>query len=499
MAGVFAIKALMMQITAEKLYRADQVRELDRLAIAGGISGYELMNRAGQAAFRLIRERYPESRNIVVYCGRGNNAGDAYIVARLALQAGLPVRVFAVASPEKLSGDAATACQSFIHAGGKIALYRSEIIQTAEALIVDGLLGTGLNREVSGIYAEAILQINRSVKPVVALDIPSGLHADTGKAMGCTVRAASTITFIGRKQGLYTGDAAEYCGTVIFSGLDVPEAVYQTFEPASRLLQAARMPKRHRCAHKGDNGHVLIVGGDTGFSGAARMAAEAAARVGAGLVSVATRRSHAGILNMGCPELMCHAVERADELQVLLEKANVVVLGPGLGQTDWAIELFNTVLSCTKPLLLDADALNLLACRYQRNRRWLLTPHPGEAARLLGQSVAEVQRDRFVSVSRLQEKYRGTIVLKGSGTLIHDGQTVHVSSTGNPGMASGGFGDVLSGVIAGLIAQGVQPEAAAYAGVYWHGKAADQLAEQGERGLLASDLMPCLRALVNTA
>ena len=256
--------------------------------------------------------------------------------------------------------------------------------------------------------------------------------------------------------------------------------------------------RRERCAHKGHYGHVLIIGGDHGYSGAARLAGEAALRVGAGLVSIATRIEHAGLMNINRPELMCHGVTGSEQLAVLLDKASVVVVGPGLGQSAWAKTLFLQALAVKKPLLIDADGLNLLAQFPQTNPNWILTPHPGEAARLLGCPTTTIQEDRFAAALALQVKYQGVIVLKGAGTLICSEEECAVSNSGNPGMASGGMGDVLAGVIAGLVAQGLFLKNAAQQGVYGHGRAADLAVEQeGERGLLASDLMPYLRQWVN--
>jgi len=296
------------------------------------------------------------------------------------------------------------------------------------------------------------------------------------------------------KQGLFTGHAADYCGEIFYTSLAVPDDVFQQVSPSAVRVARIPLPRRHRCSHKGDFGHVLIVGGDRGYSGAARLAGEAALRVGSGLVSVATRSEHAGLMNLNRPELMCHGVETAGQLAVLLEKASVVVVGPGLGQSDWAKELFIAAISSRKKLIVDADGLNLLAKSPVVNVDWIITPHPGEAARLLSCSTAEIQQDRFASVLNLQAKYGGIAILKGSGTLIASGDELAVSTTGNPGMASGGMGDVLTGVIAGLLAQGMSLKNAAQQGVYSHGQAADLAAEKdGERGLLASDLMPFLR------
>ena len=483
-----------MQKLPVTLYRTTQVRELDRIAIQDlGIPGFELMSRAGTAVFQCIRNQWPDARSIAVFCGSGNNAGDGYIIAGLALAAGLKVSVYSLSAPENLNGDALTAYRNYSEAKGSTHPFQVDQLIDAD-LIVDALLGTGLDRPVTGLYALAIQLINQSPAPVVAVDNPSGLNADTGNIMGCAVKAQCTVTFIALKQGLFTGHAADYCGEIFYAALDVPDAVFKAVTPSAVRVVKTPIPRRDRCTHKGDYGHVLIVGGDSGYSGAARLAGEAALRVGAGLVSVATRPKHAELMNLSRPELMCHGVETAGQLATLLEKASVVVIGPGLGQSDWAKALFLATISAQKPLIIDADGLNLLARAPTTNPDWILTPHPGEAARLLQCSNAEIQQDRFAAVAAIQAKYDGIAVLKGAGTLIASNNDCAVSTTGNPGMASGGMGDVLSGVIAGLLAQGWSLKNAAQQGVYSHGRAADLAAEKdGERGLLASDLMPYLR------
>jgi len=487
-----------MQNLPIKLYRAAQVRELDRIAIQErGIPGFELMSRAGHEVFLCIKKQWSGVRSVVVFCGSGNNAGDGYIIAKLALDAGLEVCVYAVSDPEKLNGDALTAYRQYIQANGKVSLFQAGHPLNADVL-VDALLGTGLDRPVTGLYADAIQAINDYSAPVIAVDIPSGLNADTGTVMGCAVKADCTVTFIGLKQGLFTGQAAEYCGEIGYADLGVPADVFDVLQATATRVVKTAWPRRNRCAHKGNCGHVLIVGGELGYSGAARMAGEAALRVGSGLVSIATRAEHAGLMNLNRPELMCHGVETAVQLSALLEKVDVVVVGPGLGQSAWAKALFNAAIVSGKPLVIDADGLNLLANSPTTNPDWILTPHPGEAARLLNRSTADVQQDRFAAVLSLQGRYGGVAILKGAGTLIASEQALAVSNTGNPGMASGGMGDVLAGVIAGLLAQGLSLQDAARQGVYNHGLAADLATEKdGERGLLASDLMPYLRQLVN--
>ena len=487
-----------MQKLPTTLYRTAQVRELDRIAIHDrGTPGFELMSRAGYEVFLFIRKQWPDAESVAVFCGAGNNAGDGYIIARLVLEAGLAVCVYSLSDPINLKGDALTAYRKYIEAKGTIIPFQAEEVIDVD-VIVDALLGTGLDRPVTGLYALAIELINQSSAQVVAVDSPSGLNADTGNVMGCAVKADCTITFIALKQGLFTGHAAAYCGEIFYASLAVPDDIFQAVPPSAFHVVKTPLPRRDRCAHKGHYGHVLIAGGDCGYSGAARLAGEAALRTGAGLVSVATRLEHAGLMNLNRPELMCHGVENPGQLAPLLEKASVIVIGPGLGQSDWAKELLMATINAQKPLIIDADGLNMLARSPMANPDWILTPHPGEAARLLNRSTAEIQQDRFASISAIQDQYSGIAILKGAGTLIASEDEIAVSTTGNPGMASGGMGDVLAGVIAGLLAQELPLKNAAQQGVHIHGLAADLAADkEGEKGLLASDLMPYLRLLVN--
>jgi NAD(P)H-hydrate epimerase len=297
----------------------------------------------------------------------------------------------------------------------------------------------------------------------------------------------------------------DHCGEVCFDGLRVPALIYASEIPAARRIdwgqQQRLLPRRRRSAHKGDFGYLLVVGGDQGMSGAARLAGEAALRAGVGRVVIATHPAHAAVLNLTRPELMVHAVAEAAEIDTLLKRATLVALGPGLGQDSWGRSLYARALDANKPMVLDADALNLLAQEPQRRKDWLLTPHSGEAARLLGCSVAEVEADRFAALQQLQERYGGVIVLKGAGTLIGGPglRPVAVCMDGNPGMASAGMGDALTGVIAALIAQGMEPVLAAEVGVCLHSAAGDRAAEQGERGLIVSDLIGALQPLLGLA
>ena len=494
------------------LYTAAETRELDRLAIdQAGIPGDILMTRAGEAAFLLLREQWPHARDIAVVCGSGNNGGDGYVVALLAAHAGLHPTVFASTPVSALQGDALTMAER-VQAEGL------PIIELVDAnvpdfsgvdVIVDGVLGTGLRGPVRESLVPLIHSINRSGKPVLALDIPSGLSADSGAAPGDAVRATHTITFIGVKRGLVTGEGPVLTGTLHFDDLRVPEAVYANVVPQCSRPSLAEfrqhMTPRISTAHKGLFGHVLVVGGDYGYAGAAVLSAQAAARCGAGLVTLATRKEHCTLMTTRQPEVMARGIEKADDLLPLLEKATVVVVGPGLGQGPWGQALLSKVLASELPRVLDADALNLIAIKSdaksfpKTSAEQVITPHPGEASRLLGAAIGAVQQDRFAAVFRLQGLSGGTVLLKGAGTLISsDGEILALNTSGNPGMATGGMGDVLSGVIGALLAQGFSAHNAARFGALLHGLAADNAAaKDGERGLLASDLLMPLRHLLN--
>jgi len=478
------------------LFTSAQSRAIDRRAIDElGIPGFELMSRAAAAAFAQLRRRWPEARHLRIVCGAGNNGGDGYLVGRDALAAGFRVDLVALGTPGE-SGDASLAREAYLEAGGVVTVADDDDALAAPELIVDAIYGTGLNRAPEGEAKRAIETINDAGVPVLALDIPSGLSADSGSCPGIAVRAAATATFIVHKRGLHT-HAAELAGEVVLHPLGLPENLLET--PDAVLLTPHGLPPRPRDSHKGSNGHVLAIGGDHGTGGAVRMAAEAAARTGAGLVSVATREQNVLAMNAARPELMAHAVDGPQALEPMLEKASVIALGPGLGQAAWGHALWTTALDAGKPTVLDADGLNLLNAEPRLlPARIILTPHPGEAARLLGITTAEVQADRFAAVRTLARRFEAVVVLKGNGSLIAspDGG-VAVCPWGNPGMASGGMGDTLTGIVAGLLAQGCAPYEAACLGVSLHARAADAAARAGERGLLAGDLLEPLRRLVN--
>ncbi len=489
------------------IYSTEQVRALDDYAIERlGIPGYTLMKRAGEAALRIMRTRWPMAHDIVVVCGGGNNGGDGYVMARFAHAAGLKVRVLALVPHAGLHGDALRACNDLLTSAGEGAVepFSAEALAGGE-VVVDAVLGTGLQGPVRPQIAAAIDAINASGRPVLSLDIPSGLSSDTGQPLGAVVRADATITFVGLKSGLFLGEGPELCGQLFFDDLEVTPPATPAFVPRlTRILEteiAAALPRRARAAHKGSFGQVLVIGGAPGMAGAARLAGEAALRVGAGLVTVAAAPECAASIVSGRPELMVHAVPDAERLAPLLDRADVVAIGPGLGCCTWARTLLAATLEWPGPLVVDADALNLIAEQSLPARRnWILTPHPGEAARLLGGEITTtaIQADRLGALDRLVARYGGVCVLKGAGTLIGTaGVPPAICERGNPGMAVPGMGDVLTGAIAGVLAQTSDPWVAARVGVLVHALAGDAEARQGQRGMLAGEVARELRTWVN--
>lgn len=484
------------------IHSVAQVRAIDHHAITKlGIPGYTLMTRAAAAGLLELRRSWPAAGRILVLCGTGNNAGDGYVLARLAAAQQLDVTVMALGDPRALQGDAATAWGEYVSAGGKIIEWEPQRLQDADVL-VDALFGTGLSRPLDGAWCARIEAVNAARKPVLSLDVPSGLDADTGAIRGAAIKAERTVVFVGLKIGLHVGAGPDHAGELHFDALGIPPAVgEQVGYVASRLhagLLDEFLPPRRRTAHKGHYGRVLVVAGNAGMGGAARLAGEACLRVGAGRVTVATRAANVAGLVAGRPELMTRSVEDVADLVPLLEQADVIAVGPGLGTDAWAQAVFSAVLSAGMPLVVDADALNLLAASPRRREDWILTPHPGEAASLLGSTSAAVQSDRMGSVAALVERFGGVVVLKGAGTLVATTETLPaLCVNGNPGMAVPGMGDVLTGVIAGLFAQSRDLWSAARVGVLVHAWAGDSAARAGERGLLASDLFAELRQCVN--
>jgi hydroxyethylthiazole kinase-like uncharacterized protein yjeF len=520
------------------LYTAAQVRALDRQAIEEyGIPGFDLMMRAAASVLAHVLQRWPQARRLLVFTGSGNNAGDGYLLATLAHERGVRAVVLEAGDPARLGPDAARARTRALEAQVPALPLdspqgRQACEPGAETVVIDALLGIGLSGPVRPALQQAIAFLNALQAPVVAIDIPSGLCPDTGVVQGVAVHAALTVCCIALKQGLLTAQGPDHTGELVVDDLGLPPALWRgaigaapavsrvDIHSESGLLQARALG-----AHKGDAGQVLVIGGDTGMGGAALLAAEAAGRSGAGIVRLLTRQQHVPAVLARRPEIMVQAMESleadaAHALGALLRDATAIVIGPGLGRSPFSRQLLREVLAMVRPeqaLVLDADALNLLAQAQQERtdtapsgvaahglhrREWVLTPHPGEAARLLGCTTAEIQADRFAAVRALQSRWGGVVLLKGLGSLIchasEGTQQLCLCSEGNPGMASGGMGDVLAGLTGALLAQGLPAPQALTLAVCVHGEAADLAARaDGERGLLASDLLPHIRRLLN--
>lgn len=480
------------------LYRCQDVRALEGASRAH-VDEESLMRRAAAAGWRLLRARWPQAARILVVCGTGNNGGDGHLLAALAREAGCQVEVL-VLPAAAIQGELARAARAAWH--GPSTLFDGALPGEPD-VVVDALFGIGLSRAPEGAASELIAAVNASGRPVLALDVPSGLDADSGHAPGAAVRASATIEFLQRKRGLHTGRGPALCGAMAWDPLGLPEDLSAALRPSARLLRLADLGHwlrpRPRDAHKGDHGHVLAIGGDHGTGGALALCLQAALRCGAGLASALTRPGHVPALIARQPEAMAHGIDEASAVSPLLfRRADVLALGPGLGTGEWGRGLFDAALASGLPSVVDADALNLLAEAPRPLEDAVLTPHPGEAARLLGVSTAAIQADRFGAAAGLAERYGCVVVLKGSGSVVAaPGRGPRVVGAGNPGMGSGGMGDVLTGVIAALRAQGAGAFDAAACGALLHAAAADVAAGEGERGLLAGDLLPVLRRLAN--
>lgn len=493
--------------SSDSLYSSDQIRELDRRAIGNAnISGALLMKRAGRAAFEHACRTWPDNRSWVVLCGSGNNAGDGYVFAALAAQKQHVVTLYYLCEPNQLKGEAKAAANYARQEAVPMVPFHPSLPPPDSVVVVDALLGIGVNGPVRPEYALAIDWINRASTPVLALDLPSGLCANTGAELGSAVKAQHTVTFIGNKFGLLTGRGPALAGHITPANLQIPAEIYENLTPIARRIHLAQLlellPDREVDAHKGHFGHVMVIGGELGYGGAAILAAEAAAMSGAGLVSLATRPDHVTAALVRRPELMTLGVASGQELEPHLARPSHVVVGPGLGRTPWSEQMLQQVLKSGLPMVLDADALNILAegrLTLPAHQQWVLTPHPGEAARLLGVSTAEIQQNRLGAVLQLQQKFNGVVLLKGAGTLISNGYETVLAKVGNPGLATGGSGDILSGIIGSLMAQGLAPFEAAQLGVCLHGEAADLAVEEtGVAGLQAAELMPYMRELLKS-
>lgn len=505
-----------------RLVTAEEMRQLDRLTIELGTPGHVLMERAGRGATQVALDCFPRLRKggarAVVIAGKGNNGGDGFVIARLLKRRGVKVAVALLGKASEVSGDAERNLRAWqrgrgalheITAGGDLAKLRT-LLDGAD-VAVDAIFGTGLGKPVGGLYAEAIELLNASGVPLLAVDIPSGLNADSGQVMGTAIQAEATATFgfVKLGQALYPG--VRHCGRLAVVDIGLAPAALASQPERAALLEAAAVarlaPVREAEAHKGDAGHVLVIAGSFGKTGAAQLAARAAGRAGAGLVTLVAPASLYPIYAAGALEVMTETLPddggrirfEPERLRALVEGKAALVIGPGLGTHTDAEHTVRWLLTETElPMVIDADAITVLArdsavLRGARARA-LLTPHPGEMGRLVGGETRTVQADRAAVARRFATQHRCTLVLKGARSIIAaaDGM-LWVNPTGNPGMASGGMGDVLSGLLGGLLAQGLQPAEAACVGVYLHGAVADAAAEEGEIGLLASDLIAGLR------
>ncbi|MEO5346893.1 MAG: NAD(P)H-hydrate dehydratase [Magnetococcus sp. YQC-9] len=513
---------------SNRLLTSAQMREADRRTIESlGLPGVVLMENAGAAACEILRARVPEwrSRVVVILAGAGNNGGDGFVMARRLLQAGSRVVVLLLGRGAELKGDARTHHGVFVGLGGVV----RELVGGVDvagvlhplllhcSVVVDAIFGTGLTRPVEGIAAELIRLVTRSGKPVLAVDIPSGVCADTGRIWGCALPACWTVTFAAQKRGHRLHPGAALCGELFVVPIGIPESFLAIPEHDVALndTQDLVIPKRSPDAHKGDCGRLLIVAGSVGMEGAAILVAQGAARVGAGLITVATPAAVQPVITAGLTEAMTLPLPLKASGEPLLERItagrfqpDVLAIGPGLGESESTWELVTALMTWKElPTLLDADALNILAGQGERIRQWaigrraplILTPHPGEMARLWGMGVAEVQGDRLAIARRTARDWGVWVVLKGAGSIIAapDGRA-WINATGNPGLAAGGSGDLLTGIIAGLLAQNWPVESAVRAGVWLHGAAADACAaEQGMVGMLAGDLIGQVRRLRN--
>ena len=462
-----------------------------------GVAGFDLMRRAGQAAFDELIHRWPGVRSVSICCGKGNNAGDGYIIAGLAREIGLDVQLLQVGDASQLRGDAALAKAWAAERGVSCSPVDGAL--TGEVM-VDALLGTGLNGPLREPFKSAVERINAGALPVLAVDVPSGVNADTGAVADAAVRADVTVSFIGAKLGLHTGPGLAVRGELVQAGLGVTDAVLAQV-PGCPWLQfdAAELPALAINQHKHRMGHLVVVGGDAGMGGAPLMAAEAALRTGTGLVSLLTRPEHHAAVLARRPELMVQDADDAKRAAALLGRASAVVAGPGVGRTAWGERLIRLALAAGKPTVVDADGLRWLADLGLRAADPLIiTPHPGEAGALLGTSAGEIEADRPAAALELARKFSAVAVLKGPGTLCAADELLGLCAHGNPGMATAGMGDVLAGVIGGLLAQGLAPSRAAAIGACLHGWAGDRAAaRRGQRGLIATDLFDAIAEAVS--
>ena len=511
-----------------KVANAEEMQELDRKAIETyRIPGMILMENAGKGAAEAISDAFPDlqKKKIAIIAGKGNNGGDGFVIARYLLNQGVSVRVYLLTDPKGLRGDAETNYNIFQRMKGEILSVASskDYVKVKKDLekfdiLVDGIFGTGLDAEVRGYYREVIDHLNTLQKPVVAIDIPSGLDANTGKPLGTAIRAFLTITFGLPKVGHLIPPGLGYVGKVKVIDIGIPRRLVEEEKIPTYLLEKEQIQRwlsipRNPDTHKGDYGHLLVIAGSVGKTGAAAMACQAALRMGAGLVTLAIPKSLNGIMEMKLTEVMTEPLPETPKqtlslrafsaLVRLCENKRAVIIGPGLGTFKETQSLvLKLVKTLNLPIILDADGLTALATQPKilpiTNRSLILTPHPGEMARLIRSNVKEVLEDRIGLSRKFSQSQHVHLILKGHPTLISTPQgEVFVNPTGNPGMASGGTGDVLTGMIGGLVCQGFDILPSLQIAVYLHGMAGDEGArEKGEKSLIATDIIEKIPSLL---
>ncbi len=490
-----------------QMFTTSEVKAIERAhaARAGG-NCYDLMQRAGRALAQAVRRDVPGARLVWVFAGRGNNGGDGYAAATELMGQGLGVRLFATGAPHDGS-EARRACEGFIANGGIVETLLPGRDDPRPDAIIDALLGTGVREAPRSPVDEWIMLINSSRSYVVSADVPSGLNADTGCVPGECVQADATVCMLALKPGLFTGESVDCCGKVECDSLGVDLKPYfdRSLTGGSPLLRQAYadivpdLPQRLRSCNKGDNGKVLIIAGSRGMGGAAAIAGTGALRAGAGLVKVACDPACALMVNCVHPELMTVDFNNDASVKAALAWCGTVAAGPGLSTSPRARDLVRLALDSGRDCVFDADALNILASeRPQAVPNRIITPHPGEAARLLGCTVGEVESDRLAAARELQARYGGVALLKGAGTVVCDGRRTTVISGGSPALASGGMGDLLTGIIAALCAGGLPQGQAAVFGACIHARAGEIAEEEyGAAGTLPTDLEDSIRRLAN--
>ena len=470
-----------------QLYDPQSVYRLDQAAVAvDGLAEIELMQRAGRRVWRALQARWPGVERITVFAGSGNNGGDAFVVAGCALAEGVEVQLLVQGDLSRQSNTARHFAELWRQAGGVEQAWRAQAIDGQ--VIVDGLLGIGLQRALDDDWQQLIAAINAAPAPCIAIDIPSGLSGLTGMPQPVAVQAQMTVTFIGAKTGQWLADGPDFCGQLLFDDLGVSSAARRGVDARLHTIEHCRLPPPRRAnSHKNDYGHLLIVGGDRGMSGAVALAARAALRSGAGLVTALVHPECRHDLAV-FPEIMVQGWEALDSL---LPRATVVVVGPGLGNGADARHCLRRLEATGLPVVVDASALRANFVRALASTQKIITPHPGEAAALLAMTGAEIQGDRLAASEALVAAFAATCVLKGSGTLVAEaGQPTAINTRGNPGMASAGMGDVLSGIIGALVGQGLPPFEAARSGVFLHALCADRfVADTDPAGLVAGDII----------